>query len=404
MQERIDIVERLNILSLRSDYPVLCGPDIFISTAAGVIDLSRYNLMVVTLQQNKNKRNTSFFDHLIDNKIAIDNIQWNKLNPILPASLRLSRLIKKYKVHIVHTHDMWSMLIGYIGSRLGGSMVVCHAHGWHKSSFPLRGWLYDIVNRLIFRVSDKIIASSRAMKDELIRKNYPEHKVDMIPNSVDIEIFKNTFDPVTVKRKWGIESQYRVIGSVGRLSQEKGHRYLLEAMREIVADFPQVRLLIIGDGPLRTWLEGYAEELKISRYVVFTGFYEHENLPEILDILDIFVLPSLGESLPFVIMEAMAMEKPVIASYVGGVSEVVLHGETGLLVEPKCVQALTKSILSLLKEPLLSQRLGSNGKKLVSEKFSVQKSVKILESMYSQLLSANNAAVKYEKNYFDKLY
>jgi glycosyltransferase involved in cell wall biosynthesis len=191
------------------------------------------------------------------------------------------------------------------------------------------------------------------------------------------------------KSKYNLNSGGPLIGTVGRISKEKGHKYFLEASKIVLKDFPDAKFLIVGEGEIRNELERFAEEIGIADSVLFTGYYK--NLSEVLAAIDLFVIPSLTESLPLVVLEAMAAGKPVISTDVGGIPEVVIHGKTGLLVGPKRSEEMANSIVLLLKNSDVMFNLAKNGKQLVYDEFSEKGFVGKTENLYSFLDSSKRS-------------
>ena len=176
-----------------------------------------------------------------------------------------------------------------------------------------------------------------------------------------------------------------VIGYVGSLSKVKGPVYLLEAFKKILHFYPTAKLLVVGDGPLKTMLKTVSAEKGISDSVLFMGF--RRDVPQILKAMDVFVLSSVDEAFGISLIEAMYMGLPCVATNVGGIPEVVKNGSTGILVAPANSEALAKAIKELLDKPELAERYGAAGKKRVWENFTADKYIDKLENLYDELLA-----------------
>ena len=174
------------------------------------------------------------------------------------------------------------------------------------------------------------------------------------------------------------------MGNVARLNDQKGQIFFLQAIPEILKTISDTKFLIVGDGPLRNKLEEMSKKLKINRNVIFTGI--RDDIPEILSIMDVFVLPSMVEGLPIVLLEAMAMGKPVVASRVGGIPEVINHGLTGILIEPANPSEIASSVVNLLKNPAEAKRIGDAGRRKVGRKFIVDVMARKIEGVYDEIL------------------
>lgn len=195
-----------------------------------------------------------------------------------------------------------------------------------------------------------------------------EEKVRIVPNGVDPEVFKPLKGLDSLKKRLGIEGKHCVL-FVGNLIPRKGVHFLIEAARHLVKNEGKVVFLVVGDGPLRSFLISYSEKLGVRRNFIFLGRVHDDVLPLIYNCADVFVLPSLQEGQGIALLEAQASAKPVIAFDVGGVRECVKHRETGLLVEPDSFK-LGEAILKLLRDESLRARMGITGRRFVCENFS----------------------------------
>jgi glycosyltransferase involved in cell wall biosynthesis len=186
---------------------------------------------------------------------------------------------------------------------------------------------------------------------------------------------------------WELDPVY--IGTVGNLRPVKNQTLLLQAAQQVCARYSNVRVVIIGDGPLREQLIRTAEELGIHKQVRLLG--ARSEIPELLNALDIFVLPSLSEGLPMSVLEAMACGLPVVATRVGGITEVVVHGHTGLLVPSQAVQQLAAALETLVQQPAMRVTLGRQGRQRVVEHFSRQRMVRDYQLLYESLMRGPQA-------------
>ncbi len=183
-----------------------------------------------------------------------------------------------------------------------------------------------------------------------------------------------------------MDEEAAVVGTVSSLTPHKGHEYLIQAASLVLDTLPPVKFLIVGDGPLRKRLEEQAKELNIHSSVIFTG--KRKDIPEILSLLDVFVLPShTREGLGIAIIEAMAAERPVVATDIGGIPEVVDDGETGVLVPPEDTEALSKAIITLLQDPPRAKTMGEKGRTRIKEMFTTTKMLSEIEHVYQSLTS-----------------
>ncbi|MCX7956695.1 MAG: glycosyltransferase family 4 protein [Endomicrobia bacterium] len=231
-----------------------------------------------------------------------------------------------------------------------------------------------------FKYVDSFIVCSNEIKENLVRyyKIVPE-KVFVVYNGV----YSTKFFPYNGGSKKILYSKYKIGGeekiilTVSRLKKEKGIHLLLHAFSKIVNCFDNLKLFVVGRGPYKKSLEKLMMKLKLSDKVKFLDFIPNELLPEIYNLADVFVLPTLAkEGLPFVIIEAMACGVPVVATKIGGIPEIISHYENGLLVEPGNIPELTDAIIQLLRDSLLKEKFIHNGLQIVREKFTEDMMVK----------------------------
>jgi len=202
-----------------------------------------------------------------------------------------------------------------------------------------------------------------------------------------LRVLRGRHAGVAAARNLGVaHARAPVVGMVGRLARQKAPGDFLRAAALVAREFPAATFLVVGDGPLRATLEGLARELGIADRVRFLGF--RDEVPVVLAALDVFALSSLWEGLPLTILEAMAAGKPVVATSVNGVAEVVQHGRTGWLVSPQQVEQLAAHIVTLLRDPGIARSMGEAGRRRVRERFSIERTVAELSDLYQDLYEA----------------
>ena len=304
------------------------------------------------------------------------------------ALVELVWLTRRLKCTIIHTHNSKAGFLGRLAGVLTGVPVIAHTvHGFafHDFEKPALRKLFIILERLASRFADKLIVVSTPLKEWGLRlKVGSKEKYVVIHDGIEIERFNIKIDPVQVKQKLGIQRGNLVVGTVAKLWQGKGHHIILEAAPAIIKATSNVRFIFVGDGYLRAELEKAVEEKGLKNYVIFTGF--RADIPEITAIFDLAVLASFFEGLGRVLLEAMVLGKPVVASRVGGIPEVVIEGVNGFLVSPDDPQALARQIVKLLKDEDLRRRMGQAGKRMIDERFSAKRMVGDIVNVYEELL------------------
>ena len=298
--------------------------------------------------------------------------------------LKLARLLRKAKPDIVHTHGYFASVIGRIAAKIAGILILInHVHSTY--------WDYRkrhiLMEKFLSIFTHKIICCSKAVED-FVRdyERIKPSKTVVIYNSVDEDNFSTFKNGSSAKAQLGVDSGVSLVGTVSSLAPHKGHKYLIQAAPMILDILPSTKFLIVGDGILREKLEEQVKNLNLISNVIFTG--TRKNIPDLLSAMDIFVLPSCSrEGLGISIIEAMAAEKPVVATDIGGIPEVVKNGETGFLVLPRNSEALAQAIIELLRNPKKANTMGKKGRIRFQEKFTNKRMLSEVENLYVALLN-----------------
>lgn len=372
---------RINVLDVMEGIE-FGGGDRRIVQIAESLDRRRFRLVVACAS-----------DGLLAKKIQEAGVEVQDVDMSNKCDLRpifkLAALMKQRNIHIVHTQGARPSFFGRIAARLAGIpiiittiQVVIETYNvtWIKKA------IYKQLDKLTVGFADKVITVSEPLRRTLITNYGVEpSKVIKIYNGIETERYNpNAYEGAMVKREFGIAQNYSVVGIIARLVYEKAHYLFLQAAARIVENVPDVKFLIVGDGPLKTELEDLARKLGVSQYCLFTGF--RDDIPKIISTLDVLVLCSLLEGMPMTILEGMAMAKPVVATNVGGIPELVKDGETGILVPPRDAESLAKAIIALLKDRDKARHMGLFGRRRVEKEFDVEIMVRKTEETYQELI------------------
>jgi len=291
---------------------------------------------------------------------------------------KLAREFRRHRIHIAHTHSWATVMEGIIGARLARVPIIIHGeHGTMKTATKLHVHL----QRWLWRAADQMLSVSNVLRENLHRQfNFPKEKIRVVANGVDLSRFALTRHDLDYKARLGLPANALVFGAVGRVVPVKAYPILLQAAKLIFNEIPRAHLVIVGDGPQLDELVQLAEEYQIANRVHFLG--ARKDVPEILRGLEVFVLSSESEGMSNTILEAMASGRPVIATAVGGNPELVVDGETGLLVPPNDSPAMAAAIMKLLRDPELRRQMGWLGRQRVEEKFSLEVMVRNYANVY----------------------
>jgi glycosyltransferase involved in cell wall biosynthesis len=314
------------------------------------------------------------------------------LNPLkdLLGLIDLTRFLRKKRYHIVHTHNSKAGFIGRLAAKWAGVPIIVHTvHGFsfHDSEPAWRQILFRNLERLASRWCDKMVFISQPLIDWALRDRIAgREKILKIYSGIELDHFKPVLDEEkrAFKKEWGIEEEAPVVGMVSKLWEGKGHTTLIHAFEALKAEIPEAVLVIVGEGYLRDPLADLVNRLGLKDSVLFTGF--QMDVRRIIATFDVAVLPSFFEGMGRVLLEAMAMAKPVVASSVGGIPDLVHHGKNGLLVTPGSVSELKSGLLTLIRDKDLAKEMGKEGRKRISEEFSASRMAQSIEKLYRELL------------------
>lgn len=349
------------------------------------------------------------------------------------ALLHLAQVFRRERPHLVHTHTSKAGMLGRMAARMAGVPAVIHTphgHVFHSYESRLRSRVFVHAERAGAAFTDRLIALTPAeMREHLEEGVGKPEQWRVIPSGIPFAPFEAAIGTgESVRRALGIPPDVPVIGTVGRLVPIKGQAYLLEAAAALSTEFPRLRLLLAGDGPLREDLilqaralgmevivhpghgaeageappglagvdagaprEAVGEPLAIGRgrtrlEVHFLGL--RKDVPAIMAAMDVFVLPSLNEGMGRVLVEAMCMRLPCVASHVSGIPDVVAHEVTGLLVPPRESGALATAVARLLRDRELRRRLGEAGRGAVVPAYGEGAMLASLAGLYVEVLSS----------------
>jgi glycosyltransferase involved in cell wall biosynthesis len=323
----------------------------------------------------------------------------------LIALQRLTELMRREHPHIVHTHTSKAGILGRIAARRARVPVVVHTphgHVFHSYEGRAKTRLFVWLERACAGMADRLVALTKTELREHVELGVGRRaQWVMVPSGVDFSPFEGCRGLRSrVRAELRLPPEAPVLGTVGRLVPIKGQRYLIEAFARLAAARPHLHLLLVGDGPLRDDLIALARSLELpvllhpgdsagpaapgTGTVHMLGL--RRDVPRLLAAMDVFALPSLNEGMGRVLVEAMAMELPCVASRVSGIPDVVADGVTGFLVPPRDPAALAASLFHLLEHPGQAREMGRRGQLRVVPEFSVERMIEKLETMYRELL------------------
>jgi len=306
--------------------------------------------------------------------------------------IKLLLLIHRMRPEIVHTHSSKAGILGRLAAHLLKVPVIIHTiHGlpFHPYQGRLSNRTFITLEKMAARWTDKLICVADAMRDQAVAAAVaPPEKFITIYSGMEVEEFlKESDEGQKVRQDLGIPLNVPVVGKIARLFPLKGYEYVLQAIPQVLAKFPQVRFLFVGDGILREALEKEAREKGFAENVVFAGLVEPKKIPVFLKAMDVVVHASLREGLARVLPQALISGKPVISYDVDGAREVVFPGKTGWLIPPKSVDELTRATVEALSQPDEARKMGERGRSLFTERFRAEVMVERIGRLYQELLA-----------------
>ncbi len=366
-------MKKINILYVITSLG-LGGAERLLLSYISMLDQNKYNFFVCSLREKPDDLLTQ-----ISNYSELTNLKVkNRFNPIVIYSL--FKLFRRTKPDIIHTHlfqPRFYATVAHLFYRR--SILITHKH---NNVTPSKHNIFLIVEMLSILFNKKVIAISEAVKKTLQRYEFVSaEKIFVLHNGFEYQKYYKVANPKANN------NGKIIIGTVCRLERQKGLIYLLSAIKIISAKYPNVHLEIIGDGSLMQKLKDFSDKLGISNSVTFFGkfadvipFYRRMN---------IFVLPSIYEGFGIVLLEAMAAGIPIVATSVHGIKEVIVDGESGILVPPKKPDEIALAVLKLIEDSQLTNRLIENGFKR-SELFDIKEHIKKLDNFYTNLVGVES--------------
>ena len=339
----------------KSRFPIMIGS----ITSAGALQASMKKLQTPTFSLNISSR-----------KYYIQAIQ------------RLVSLLRKEKVSIVHAHCFDPTFIGLIAARIAGvKFVFTRHHSDHNIRLGAK-W-HTKIDSFCAKNADHVIAVSKVTKQIMMEiEKVPSEKITVVYNGME-KLREPTAESIAKTRGELSNLNKTIILLIGRLHEEKGHRYLFEAIPQIKEKVGKISVLLAGDGPQKGQIEVEAKHFGVETDVNFLG--KREDIPELLSIASIAVMPSLAESFGFVALEAMYMGTPLVTSDAGGLVEVVEDGETGVIVPKANSMAIAKAVSRVLQSPDIQIKFKEKGPKR-AEIFTFERMIRGYEKVYNSLL------------------
>ncbi len=312
------------------------------------------------------------------------------INPIkdLIALLRLFRFCKREKIDIIHTHSSKAGILGRWAARLAKVPIITHTiHGWgfYPGQNPLKRGLFIFLERMTGRITDRLIAVSRAnIKTGIENRIGEKEKYTLIRSGIKLLEFQNVEGNIAEKKKeLGLEEDTKVVAMIACFKPQKAPLDFIRVAKRVIEKKPKTQFLLIGDGELKAAIERLIKELNLEKKVILTGW--RRDIPQILKVIDVLALTSRWEGLPRVFPEAMASGLPIVATEVDGAPEAVEEGVNGFLVSVGDIEGMAERIITLLDNPERAEGMGRKGREKVFPEFDIDLMVKKIDNLYQEL-------------------
>lgn len=374
-------VRPITVLDLRDTYEV-GGPGKTILETYRAVDPARFHLHLGVFATSDENAETPFVAAARRYGMPVHVLRGaNQYDPRL--IWRLADLVRRLDVDLVHAHEVKSDVIAYLASFLARTPIVTTMHGWIGNS-PKQRFMIGLDKRVVRRF-DCVISVSEQMTQALHEAGVPPARVRLVHNAIVIERYRRTGSVGFLRELLGGPIEGPVVVSIGRLSREKGHADLIEAVRLAAGSGHHLSLVLAGDGPERASLEAQIDAAGLRAHVHLPGYLDRPE--RLLEEADLTVLPSHTEGLPNAALESLAMNVPVLATRVGGTPDVITDGETGRLVEAHAPAQMADALVEFMVNPDPWRRMAERGRQLVERQFNFEARTRAVESLYHSLVA-----------------
>ena len=387
----MDQQRKINVLHLRSCHGTGGGPEKTILFSAKEVDRSAFDMHIAYLK-SRNDRDFNLHERArmldVDNFVTIEEDY--KFD--FAALQSLLQLLRTRQIDILHAHCYKSDLYGLLLRRYHPMKLLTTAHGplaslryfWASQNWRVR-YIYDTLDLFLLRYFDRVIMVSDTMRPVISRYGVKPDRLEWVRNAIDSNVFcrRGAID-AAFKRELAIPPEATVVGAVGRLNGEKDYPNFLAAAKLLLEGRPDLYFVIAGKGELEKSLRRKSEELGVSTRVKFLGHFQ--DVRRVYEIMDVYVLSSTREGLPNTVLEAMAMEVPIVATDVDGVREAVTGGREALLAPPCDAAALARGIERVLDDAELRGSLVSAAREKVEQEFSFPRRMRRIENIYREVM------------------
>ncbi|MEO5821015.1 MAG: glycosyltransferase family 4 protein [Vicinamibacteraceae bacterium] len=369
----------INVLHLRDTHEI-GGPGKTILETFRAIDAARFRPQLAVFLTRHETGESPFVSAAKDAGMPVHYVRgYNQFD--LRLISRVVALVKAQQIDIISAHEVKSDVIAWLARVLHHVPIVTTLHGWIGNKPRQRAFI--ALDKWVVRKFDRVIVVSAKIQQELIAAGVPPDKLRLVHNAIVLERYRRTGRRGALAQLLGRELPGPVAVSIGRISPEKGHLDLVEALGIVARRGRPLSTVLIGDGPARAQVAERVRALGLDDSVHMPGYLAQPE--RFLEDVDLMALPSHTEGLPNVVLEALAMDVPVVATRVGGTPEIITDHETGRLVPPHDPEAMAEALLSFMQDPAPWQAMARRGHRVVQDRFSFEQRTRTIEGIYSEL-------------------
>ena len=377
---------KVRLLELRNTYKWGGGPDKTILLSAEKHNRERVEVVVAYI------RDATDNEFLIAKKARARGLtfydieEYGKLD--LHVLQTLASIVIQHDINLIHSHDYKSDLFAYLLKwklRKRRLAIISTLHGWAMQG--VRDYVYWFLDLFLMRRFNHLFAVSHATKKELVAAGMPSDQISVIHNAIDTEIWSRHQVKTSMREALGLKTAFPIIGYVGRISPEKDLETWLRTAAVVAKEYPAARFVVVGEGrdeSLLNQLKSLTNVLGIVDNVDFLGY--REDLPSIYTAFDLFFLSSRREGICNSLLEAMAMEVPIVATDVGGTKELMINGQTGFLLSPGDVEGMAQALISFVRNEALQRNMRQAGRKHIEDNFSFSSRLQKIETLYERVV------------------
>ena len=379
------MAEKIRILHLRDTYEV-GGPGKTILETVSHIDKSLFSVSIGVFGNGRDTGESPFISEARKRGITVHVIRGGRYDPLIVREI--ISLLKKLKIDILHTHEPRSDLFGCLAGKISRTPIVATMHGWIANSWKQETIIR--INKWAARFFDYVIVVNVPMRDDLLKEGIPPPIISVLHNCIVKENYYRDQRKGYISQSIGKEIGSPVIGTLGRLSPEKGHGDFVEAAAIVLSRGYKAHFVIVGDGPEAGKIDGMISGKGLGDSVTMAGYLRDPR--RVLQEFDLMVLPSYSEGLPNVVLESLMMEVPVISTAVGGVPDIIRDGEEGTLIPPGNPGTMAQAIIDFLNDPEKYKAMALKGKKIVEDRFDFKVRTLKLEKIYTEIMERVRAS------------